>query len=82
MTDDLLARVAAIAAREAERETTRRDKARVDHPIAAALHDWAKPAFGPPARIVESATGAAFGRSLPYRRDGRPLPPIPGVDRT
>lgn len=79
---DLLARVAAIAAREAERETTRRDKARVEHPIAAALHDWAKPAFGPPARIVETATGSAFGRSIPYRRDGRPLPPIPGVDRT
>ena len=52
MTDDLLARVAAIAAREAERE------------------------------IVESATGAAFGRSIPYRRDGRPLPPIPGADQT
>lgn len=76
---DLLARVAAIAARETAKAADRAAAARRDHPIAAALHDWAAPAFGKPARIVETATGDGAGKSPPYRRNGRPLPRIPGV---
>mgnify|MGYP007100084470 CR=1 FL=1 len=81
MTPDQLARVAAIAEREVTDAATRREAARRDHPIAAALHDAFATVFGKPARIVETATGYSMGKSLPYRSDGRPLPPIPGVDR-
>lgn len=77
MSDDLQARVAAMAATQRDRATAAREA----YPTLAHLFDWAaNSALGRPAWIRETATGASMGRRLPDRRNGRPLPRIPGVD--
>lgn len=77
MTDDMLARVAAIAARE----SAKTEDARTAHPGAAAAFDWAsRSGLGRPAWVRDAQTGHEMGRRLPDRRTG-PVPPIPGVSR-
>lgn len=79
MTPDELARVAALASREAAAAEDRRTRARLEHPVAAALFDWATPVFGRPAHVREAATGYEAGQHLPFRNSRPEQPPIPGV---
>lgn len=79
MTADYLARVAAIAEREQAKATTARDAMRAKHPELAAFVDDVRRVFGGVHAVT--VDGVRYGKPpLPPRRDGQPIPPIPGVN--
>lgn len=79
MTADYLARVVAIAERETAKASAARDAMRAKHPELAAFVDDVRRVFGGVHAVT--VDGVRYGKPpLPPRRDGQPIPPIPGVN--
>lgn len=79
MTHDLLARVAAIAARESAKSSANREDMRAQHPELAAAVDGLRAVFGEPHAIT--VDGTRYGKPpMPFRRDRPNQPTIPGVN--
>lgn len=78
MTPDLLARVAAIAARESAKSSANREDMRAQHPELASQVDGLRAVFGAPHAVTVG--GVRYGKPpLPFRRDRPDQPPIPGA---
>lgn len=81
MTGDYLARVAAIAEREQTKADARRREMRAQYPSFASFIDQMRAsALGEKCAHAVTVGDQRYGPApLPFRRDGRPQPKVPGI---